>query len=72
MSAAILDLGERLNFDREQLRQALMAGSAKDLRCGQCRDCSAPKAPARFASCSRRMSITQERWPPAMMLRWLR
>jgi len=29
MSAAILDLGERLNFDREQLRQALMAGSAQ-------------------------------------------
>jgi 3-hydroxyisobutyrate dehydrogenase-like beta-hydroxyacid dehydrogenase len=28
MSAAILDLGEKLNFDREQLRQALMAGSA--------------------------------------------
>jgi 3-hydroxyisobutyrate dehydrogenase-like beta-hydroxyacid dehydrogenase len=28
MSAAILDLGERLHFDREQLRQALMAGSA--------------------------------------------
>lgn len=29
MSAAILDLGERLSFDREQLRQALMAGSAE-------------------------------------------
>ncbi len=29
MSAAILDLGEQLNFDREQLRQALMAGSAQ-------------------------------------------
>jgi 3-hydroxyisobutyrate dehydrogenase-like beta-hydroxyacid dehydrogenase len=29
MSAAILDLGERLEFDREQLRQALMAGSAE-------------------------------------------
>jgi 3-hydroxyisobutyrate dehydrogenase len=29
LSAAILDLGERLNFDREQLRQALMAGSAQ-------------------------------------------
>jgi 3-hydroxyisobutyrate dehydrogenase len=29
MSAAILDLGERLNFDREHLRQALMAGSAQ-------------------------------------------
>jgi 3-hydroxyisobutyrate dehydrogenase len=28
MSAAILDLGEALQFDREQLRQALMAGSA--------------------------------------------
>lgn len=28
MSAAILDLGEKLHFDREQLRQALMAGSA--------------------------------------------
>lgn len=28
MSAAILDLGERLQFDREQLRQALLAGSA--------------------------------------------
>jgi 3-hydroxyisobutyrate dehydrogenase-like beta-hydroxyacid dehydrogenase len=28
MSIAILDLGEKLNFDREQLRQALMAGSA--------------------------------------------
>jgi 3-hydroxyisobutyrate dehydrogenase-like beta-hydroxyacid dehydrogenase len=28
MAAAILDLGEKLNFDREQLRQALMAGSA--------------------------------------------
>jgi 3-hydroxyisobutyrate dehydrogenase len=28
MAAAILDLGERLNFDREQLRQALLAGSA--------------------------------------------
>jgi 3-hydroxyisobutyrate dehydrogenase-like beta-hydroxyacid dehydrogenase len=28
MSAAILDLGEKLNFDREELRQALMAGSA--------------------------------------------
>ncbi|TAL01668.1 MAG: NAD(P)-dependent oxidoreductase [Rhodospirillaceae bacterium] len=29
MSAAILDLGERLNFDREQLRLALMTGSAQ-------------------------------------------
>jgi 3-hydroxyisobutyrate dehydrogenase len=29
MSAAILDLGERLHFDREQLRQALMVGSAQ-------------------------------------------
>jgi 3-hydroxyisobutyrate dehydrogenase len=29
LSAAILDLGESLNFDREQLRQALMAGSAE-------------------------------------------
>lgn len=29
MSAAILDLGEKLNFDREQLRQALMMGSAE-------------------------------------------
>ena len=29
MSAAILDLGEKLGFDREQLRQALMAGSAE-------------------------------------------
>lgn len=29
MSAAILDLGDRLQFDREQLRQALMAGSAQ-------------------------------------------
>ncbi len=29
MSAAILDLGDKLNFDREQLRQALMAGSAQ-------------------------------------------
>jgi len=29
MAAAILDLGERLHFDREQLRQALMAGSAQ-------------------------------------------
>jgi 3-hydroxyisobutyrate dehydrogenase-like beta-hydroxyacid dehydrogenase len=29
LSAAILDLGERLHFDREQLRQALMAGSAE-------------------------------------------
>ncbi len=29
LSAAILDLGERLHFDREQLRQALMAGSAQ-------------------------------------------
>lgn len=29
MSAAILDLGEQLKFDREQLRQALMAGSAQ-------------------------------------------
>jgi 3-hydroxyisobutyrate dehydrogenase-like beta-hydroxyacid dehydrogenase len=29
MAAAILDLGERLNFNREQLRQALMAGSAQ-------------------------------------------
>jgi 3-hydroxyisobutyrate dehydrogenase-like beta-hydroxyacid dehydrogenase len=29
MSAAILDLGEKLDFDREQLRQALMAGSAE-------------------------------------------
>lgn len=28
MSAAILDLGEKLDFDREQLRQALLAGSA--------------------------------------------
>lgn len=28
MAAAILDLGEKLDFDREQLRQALMAGSA--------------------------------------------
>lgn len=28
MSAAILDLGEKLSFDREQLRQALLAGSA--------------------------------------------
>jgi len=28
MSAAILDLGQKLGFDREQLRQALMAGSA--------------------------------------------
>jgi 3-hydroxyisobutyrate dehydrogenase len=28
MAAAILDLGEKLSFDREQLRQALMAGSA--------------------------------------------
>ena len=28
MAAAILDLGERLNFAREPLRQALMAGSA--------------------------------------------
>lgn len=28
MAAAILDLGERLQFDREQLRQALLAGSA--------------------------------------------
>jgi 3-hydroxyisobutyrate dehydrogenase-like beta-hydroxyacid dehydrogenase len=29
MSAAILDLGENLGFDREALRQALMAGSAQ-------------------------------------------
>jgi len=29
MSAAILDLGDKLHFDREQLRQALMAGSAQ-------------------------------------------
>lgn len=29
MSAAILDLGELLQFDREQLRQALMVGSAQ-------------------------------------------
>jgi 3-hydroxyisobutyrate dehydrogenase-like beta-hydroxyacid dehydrogenase len=29
MSAAILDLGEKLGFEREQLRQALMAGSAE-------------------------------------------
>lgn len=29
MSAAILDLGQKLGFDREQLRQALMAGSAE-------------------------------------------
>jgi 3-hydroxyisobutyrate dehydrogenase-like beta-hydroxyacid dehydrogenase len=29
MSAAILDVGEKLGFDREQLRQALMAGSAQ-------------------------------------------
>lgn len=29
MSAAILDLGEKLNFDRDQLRDALMAGSAQ-------------------------------------------
>ena len=29
MSAAILDLGEKLNFEREPLRQALMAGSAE-------------------------------------------
>jgi 3-hydroxyisobutyrate dehydrogenase-like beta-hydroxyacid dehydrogenase len=29
MSAAILELGERLHFDREQLRQALLAGSAE-------------------------------------------
>lgn len=29
MSAAILELGERLSFDREQLRQALLAGSAE-------------------------------------------
>jgi hypothetical protein len=29
MSAAILDLGESLGFEREQLRQALMAGSAE-------------------------------------------
>lgn len=29
MSAAILDLGVQLNFDREQLRQALMIGSAQ-------------------------------------------
>jgi hypothetical protein len=28
MAAAILDLGEQLQFDREELRQALMAGSA--------------------------------------------
>jgi 3-hydroxyisobutyrate dehydrogenase len=28
MAAAILELGERLSFDREQLRQALLAGSA--------------------------------------------
>lgn len=28
LSAAILDLGEKLDFDREQLRQALLAGSA--------------------------------------------
>jgi 3-hydroxyisobutyrate dehydrogenase-like beta-hydroxyacid dehydrogenase len=29
MAAAILDLGEKLSFDREQLRRALMAGSAQ-------------------------------------------
>jgi 3-hydroxyisobutyrate dehydrogenase-like beta-hydroxyacid dehydrogenase len=29
MSAAILDLGEQLEFDRAQLRDALMAGSAQ-------------------------------------------
>lgn len=29
MSAAILDVGDSLGFDREQLRQALMAGSAQ-------------------------------------------
>jgi 3-hydroxyisobutyrate dehydrogenase-like beta-hydroxyacid dehydrogenase len=29
MSAAILDLGEKLNFDREELKQALLAGSAE-------------------------------------------
>ena len=29
MAAAILDVGDRLGFDREQLRQALMAGSAQ-------------------------------------------
>jgi 3-hydroxyisobutyrate dehydrogenase-like beta-hydroxyacid dehydrogenase len=29
MSAAILDLGEQLDFDRAQLREALMAGSAQ-------------------------------------------
>jgi 3-hydroxyisobutyrate dehydrogenase-like beta-hydroxyacid dehydrogenase len=28
MSTAILDLGERLDFDRDGLREALMAGSA--------------------------------------------
>lgn len=29
MAAAILDLGDQMNFDREQLRAALMAGSAQ-------------------------------------------
>jgi 3-hydroxyisobutyrate dehydrogenase-like beta-hydroxyacid dehydrogenase len=29
MAAAILDLGDQLHFDREQLRRALMAGSAQ-------------------------------------------
>jgi 3-hydroxyisobutyrate dehydrogenase-like beta-hydroxyacid dehydrogenase len=53
MSALILDLGEQLHFDREQLRQALMAGSAQSFALQAVPGLLRPRgigAPSTFAS----------------------